>query len=140
MRRIVWIASLVLALAAALFFAGRWQIAERRAARIEHLSAPPAYQGVMLSDLEIAQLKKLGLPEPISALKSDLARQGKLLPYPGVLGGTMAFYDKEGMIFLPGFYVYAPAEDGHYMVHAVLRYAVQPGGKIQWKLVDAHRD
>jgi len=140
MRRILWIFIFLLAVGSALYFAVRWQDAERRIARLERFSAPPSSQGLLLSDLEIAQLKKLGLTDPIPALKSDLSGQRKLLSYPGVLGGTMAFYDKEGMIFLPGYYVYAPAEDGHYLVHAVLRYAVQPGGKIQWKLVDAHRD
>jgi hypothetical protein len=140
MRRILWIATLVVAAAASLYFAARWQSAEHRAARAQRLSVAPAYQGVMLSDLEIAQLKKLGLPDPIPALKADLATHGKLLPFRGVFGGTMAFYDREAMVFLPGYYVYAEGEDGHYLVHAVLRYAVQPGGTIQWRLLDAHRD
>jgi hypothetical protein len=136
----VLLAALGLSLAAAVYLGIRWQAAERRAARAERISVQPVFQRVLLHDLELAQLKKLGLQDPVPALKSDLAANGELLPFPGVLGGTMSFYDKEGMVFLPGGYVYAPGDDGHYLVHAVLRYGVEPGGKIHWKLLDAHKD
>lgn len=136
----MFLAVVVLSLAAAAYMGIRWQAAERRAARAEHISVQPVFQRVLLHDLELAQLKKLGLEDPVSALKADLAGQGELLPFPGVLGGTMSFYDKDGMVFLPGGYVYAPGDDGHYLVHAVLRFGVEPGGKIHWKLVDAHKD
>jgi hypothetical protein len=134
------LAVLILSLAAAVYFGVRWQAAERRAARVERLSVQPPFQRVLLHDLELARLKKLGLPDPISALKADLATQGELLPFKGVLGGRMAFYDKDGMVFLPGGYVYAPGDDGHYLVHAVLHYDVEPGGTIRWTLVDARKD
>jgi len=141
------LAALVLSLAAAVYFGVRWQAAERRAARVERLSVQPPFQRVLLHDLELARLKKLGLSDPIPALQADLSRQGELLPFKGVLGGRMAFYDKDGMVFLPGGYVYAPGDDGHYLVHAVLRYDVEPGGKgtaaaptIRWTLVDARKD
>ena len=136
----VLLAALVLSLAAAVYFGIRWQAAERRAARAERISLQPPFQRVLLHELELAQLKKLGLEDPVAALKADLATQGELLPFEGVLGGRMSFYDKAGMVFLPGGYVYAPGDDGHYLVHAVLRYGVEPGGKIHWKLLDAHKD
>jgi hypothetical protein len=134
------LAALALSLTAAVYLGIRWQGAERRAARAERISVQQPFQRVLLYDLELAQLKKLGLEDPVAALKADLATQGELLPFRGVLGGTMAFYDKAGMVFLPGGYVYAPGDDGHYLVHAVLRYGVEPGGKIHWKLLDAHKD
>ena len=133
-------AALILSLAAAVYFGIRWQAAERRAAGVERLSVQPQFQRVLMQDLELAQLKKLGLPDPVPALKADLAAQGGLIPFKGVLGGRMAFYDKDGMVFLPGGYVYAPGDDGHYLVHAVLRYGVEPGGTIHWTLIDAHKD
>ncbi len=133
-------AALIMSLAAAVYFGVRWQAAERRVARVERLSVQPPFPRVLLHELELAQLKKLGLPDPVPALKADLAAQGNLIPFKGVLGGRMAFYDKDGMVFLPGGYVYAPGDDGHYLVHAVLRYGVEPGGKIHWALVDAHKD
>ena len=133
-------AALLVSLAATIFFAARWRDAERRAARAERISLQPPYQRVLLDELEVAQLKKLGLDDPVTALKADLSTQGKLIPFQGVLGGRMAFYDREGMVLLPGGYAYAPGEDGHYLVHAILRYQVAPGPKITWKLLDAHKD
>ncbi len=131
---------LVLSLSASIFLALRWQAAERRAVRAERLATQPPYQRVLLHDLEIARLKKLGLENPAVALRADLAAHAELLPFEGVLGGRMAFYDKEGMVLLPGGYVYAPGDDGHYLVHAMLRYEVEPGGTVRWKLLDAHKD
>jgi hypothetical protein len=139
MRRLPWLIVLILGVAVVYLGAGL-QEAKHRAARAERLSVQSPYQRVLMDDMELAQLRKLGLADPVPAIKSDLAKQGKLLPYSGVLGGTMAFYDRDAMVLLPGQYVYAEADDGHYLVHALLRYAVQPGGKIQWKIVDAHRD
>jgi len=139
MRRLPWLLVVILAVVV-VYLGARLGDAERRAAKAERLSVQPANQRVLLDEMEIAQLRKLGLADPVAAIKSDLSQQGKLLPYPVVLGGTMAFYDKDAMVLLPGYYVYAEAEDGHYLVHAVLRYAVQAGGKIEWKIVDAHRD
>jgi len=139
MRRLPWLIVLILGVAV-VYLGARLQEAQHRAARAERLSLQSPYQRVLMDDMELAQLRKLGLADPVPAIKSDLAKQGKLLPYSGVLGGTMAFYDRDAMVLLPGQYVYAEADDGHYLVHALLRYAVQPGGKIQWKIVDAHRD
>ena len=139
MRRLPWLIVLILGVAV-VYLGARLQDSQRRAARAERLSVQSPYQRVLMDDMELAQLRKLGLADPVPAIKSDLAKQGKLLPYSGVLGGTMAFYDRDAMVLLPGQYVYAEADDGHYLVHALLRYAVQPGGKIQWKIVDAHRD
>jgi hypothetical protein len=136
----VFLFALMVSLAATIYFGVRWQAAERRAARLERISLQPPYQRVLLHDLELAQLKKLGLEDPVSAIKADLTTQGELLPFQGVLGGKMAFYDKAGMVLLPGGYVYAPGDDGHYLVHALFRYGVEPGGKIHWKLLDAHKD
>ena len=139
MRRLPWLIVLILGVAV-VYLGARLQDSRHRAARAERLSVQSPYQRVLMDDMELAQLRKLGLADPVPAIKADLAKQGKLLPYSGVLGGTMAFYDRDAMVLLPGQYVYAEADDGHYLVHALLRYAVQPGGKIQWKIVDAHRD
>lgn len=96
--------------------------------------------GVFLSEDEIAALRRAGLTDPVNQLRSDLEAHGSLIPMKGVLGGTMGFYDREGVVLLPGGYVYAPGDDGHILVHAILRYRVEPGGKITWALIDAKRD
>lgn len=118
----------------------RMKEAERRAERAERLSVEPIKQRVLLHAFEIARLKDLGLPDPVADLKADLTSHPEIIPYEGVLGGRMSFYDKDAMVFLPGSYVYAPADDGHYEVHALLRYEVSQGGAIRWRLVDARKD
>lgn len=118
----------------------RAKAAIERAQAAEARAATPAIRGVFLSIDEIGALKRRGLTDPVSQLKSDLEAHGSLIPVPGVHGGTMGFYDREGVVLLPGGYAYAPGEDGHILVHTVLRYEVAPGGKITWKLVDAKRD
>jgi len=134
------IAAPFVALALAAAFLMLWLQAERRGDLAEQRSVPAASTRVLLHDLEVARLKKLGLPDPPNDLRSDLATHGELIPFEGVVGGTMSFYDKSGMVLLPGGYVYAQGDDGHVLVHAVLHYEVAPGGKITWKLLDARRD
>jgi hypothetical protein len=122
------------------YFATRWKEAERRADRAERLSVEPVKQRVLLAEFELARLRDLGLQDPVADLKANLTSHPEIVPYEGVLGGTMAFYDKDAIVFLPGGYVYAPADDGHYEVHALLRYEVSQGGKIRWKLIEAQKD
>jgi hypothetical protein len=122
------------------YFATRWKEAERRADRAERLSVEPVKQRVLLAEFELARLRNLGLQDPVTDLKADLTSHPEIVPYEGVLGGRMAFYDKDAIVFLPGGYVYAPADDGHYEVHALLRYEVSQGGKIRWKLIEAQKD
>ena len=138
-HRAVIAAPLVALIFAVLFFV-LWLRSERRGDLAEKRSVPAASTHVLLHELEVARLKKLGLPDPPNDLRSDLAAHGELIPFEGVVGGTMSFYDKSGMVLLPGGYVYAQGDDGHVLVHAVLHYEVAPGGKITWKLLDARRD
>lgn len=97
-------------------------------------------RGVFLAAGEIAALRRAGLTDPVNQLRSDLEAHGSLIPVKGVLGGKMGFYDRDGVVLLPGGYVYAPGEDGHNLVHVVLRYEVDAGGKIRWTLVEAKPD
>jgi hypothetical protein len=96
--------------------------------------------GVLLSSDEIDALRRAGLTDPVNQLRSDLEAHGSLIPVKGVLGGKMGFYDRDGVVLLPGGYVYAQGEDGHILVHAILKYKVESGGTIRWTMVDAKRD
>ena len=128
------------ALAVAAIFLVLWLQAERRVGIAEKRAVPAGTARTLLDDLEVAELKKLGLEDPPSDLRSDLAAHGELIPFEGVVGGTMNFYDRAGIVLLPGHYVYAQGDDGHILVHAVLSYEVAPGGKITWKLLGARQD
>lgn len=134
------VAAPMAALALAAVFLALWLQAERRVGIAERRALPAGAARTLLDDLETAELKKLGLADPPNDLRSDLAAHGELIPFEGVVGGTMNFYDRAGIVLLPGGYVYAQGDDGHILVHAVLSYQVATGGKITWKLLDARPD
>ncbi len=92
-----------------------------------------------LSEIETLNLKKLGLYEPESDLKSDLILHNELIPYKGVLGGTMGFFGKEYIRILND-RVFAYFEDGHIDGYMVLEYKVSSGGKISWKVLYSYLD
>lgn len=136
----VLIVLLIASVAGNVYLGFRARSADERAKRAEERSIAPVYQRVLLSQDELAMLTAAGLTNPVEQLRSDLAAHSSLIPFKGEVGGTMGFYDRNGVVLLPGRYVYAPADDGHILAHTVLRYDVKPGGKIEWKLLDAHLD
>ena len=129
---------LVASMTTNVYLASRTWRAETRAKRVEARSIEPVHQRVLLTDIDLLDLKAAGLTDPVNQLRSDLGSHPELIPVQGVFGGTMGFYDRDGIVLLPGGYVYAPADDGHIVAHTVLRYDVKPGGKIEWKLLDGH--
>jgi len=128
---------LVASMTGNVYLASRMWRAEARARTAEARSIEPVHQRVLLTDIDLLDLKAAGLTDPVNQLRSDLGAHPDLIPVPGVFGGTMGFYDRDGIVLLPGGYVYAPADDGHIVAHTVLRYDVKPGGKIEWKLLDS---
>ena len=118
----------------------RARLAESRAKRAENALAKVSNPGNFLTLDDVRLLTRAGLTDPVSQLRSDLEGHSSLIPVKSVYGGKMGFYDREGVVLLPGRYVYAPAEDGHILVHTLLKYDVKPGGHIEWKLIDAARD
>ena len=141
MSRRIWLGVavvLVASVAGNVYLASRMWRAEARAKQAEARSIEPVHQRVLLTDIDLLDLKAAGLTDPVNQLRSDLGAHPDLIPVGGVFGGTMGFYDRDGIVLLPGGYVYAPADDGHILAHTVLRYDVKEGGKIQWKLLDSH--
>ncbi len=94
----------------------------------------------LIEDWQVADLKREGLTDPVPMLVADLERHPELIPYPGVLGGTMGFYDSTAIHVLDDQWVYAYFEDGHISGYGLFRYRILPGGRIQWRKVVAHRD
>lgn len=89
----------------------------------------------MLNEVMIKELKSRGVEEPQEVLK-DLLEQSQLIPYEGVLGGTM--FMAEGWLLTDRFAL-AVFEDGHVMGHMVLEYDID-GGSIHWKVLSAYLD
>jgi hypothetical protein len=85
---------------------------------------------------EIQLLNDLGLSDPINDLKSDLMSNPSLIPYEGVLGGTIRVYTKDHIRLLPGRYVYAIFEDGHIQGAMILQYEVKDGS-IRWEIIES---
>lgn len=131
-----------------------WQLSEKRARELNReLVAERARVGAMVDSLaaarralstipvnrvsnghdeaEIARLRKAGLADPVRDIRASLESHPELIPFPGVLGGTM-FFLTDGLILDGTGKVRASFEDGHVGGHGVFEYRVK-NGRITWK-------
>ena len=100
-------------------------------------------RATLLSDPEIATLKREGLADPVRQLRDSLVVHPGLIPFKGTLGGRMQFLQGEvgpGIVLLERPYVFAYFEDGHTGGHMLLTYQVLPGPRIRWRVLWAARD
>ena len=102
-------------------------------------SAARLSQRMLLSEFDISDLKKRGLKDPVNDLRRDLMRRRELIPFEGVLGGTMGFIEAS-IAPLSRQWVYAEFEDGHIGGRCVLSYEVGPGGSLSWRVLSAALD
>jgi len=152
--RTVLIVVLVVSLAAAAFFGVRWQQAERAATATQaaldvakqtadSLRAGASQEAtgsgrVLLGESELRDLAASGITP--QALLDSLGAHPELIPFKGVLGGTMGFYHRQEHVLLPSPYVFAYFEDGHIGGRMLLSYDVDPGPRIRWKRLWATLD
>jgi len=68
---------------------------------------------------------------------SDLKRHNDLIPYEGVLGGKMGFYDDEKIFLLTDRWVLAWFDDGHIAGYMLLKYQINKD-EISWKVMDSY--
>ncbi|MDF2839553.1 MAG: hypothetical protein K0Q99_324 [Clostridia bacterium] len=90
-----------------------------------------------LEEFEIEQLKKAGLKDPVRDIKLDLMTRKDLIPYKGVLGGTMGFFSEEHIYIISSKWAAAYFEDGHISGIMILKYSVQKDAKIRWSVIDS---
>ena len=88
----------------------------------------------------IERLKEKGLSNPVQDIVSNLTKHRELIPYKGVLGGTMGFYYDKEIWVLNNKWVFAYFDDGHYGGHMLLEYNVADNGKINWKRIAATKN
>lgn len=93
-----------------------------------------------LSVWQIERLKKKGLKDPIKDIIADLMKHNELIPYEGVLGGTMGFWSESEIHLLTPKWVVASFDDGHILGHMLLEYKVSDNGKISWKVLASYLD
>ena len=92
-----------------------------------------------LYDFYIKKFKEKGLLNPVKDIISDLKKHRTLIPYNGVLGGTMNFYERDTWI-LNHKWAFAYFEDGHVMGYLLLEYNISNDGKIEWKRIASMLD
>lgn len=93
-----------------------------------------------LYDWYAKRFRERGLQDPISNIKSDLIKHKELIPYKGVLGGTMDFYYESMIHVLTAKWVLASFEDGHIGGEMLLEYQVLKNGTISWRVIDSYLD
>ena len=82
---------------------------------------------------EINKLKEKGILNPEKDITDNLIENTQLIPYPGVLGGTMRI----GNIKLLGDrWVIAYFADGHIDGQMILRYIIKKDSTIGWVVID----
>ena len=94
----------------------------------------------LLDEFQINTLKRRGLSDPVSQLSADLMAHPELIPFEGVVGGTMGFRAFEGITILSPSWVFARFDDGHVMGSCLLEYEISPDTTIHWKLIKAQMD
>jgi len=67
-------------------------------------------------------------------------KHNELIPYGGVLGGTMGFWSESDIHVLTLKWVFASFDDGHILEHMLLEYKVSDDGKISWKVLASYLD
>ena len=99
----------------------RWQLA------VQHWATS---RGTLLDDVDIEELRRSGFSDPASQLRDSLEAHPELIPYPGVLGGTMRFSD---IVLLKQPFAFAEFEDGHIVGDMLLEYAIVDPARVSWK-------
>ena len=119
----------------------RYRLQEAEAKKDILLAQPEEASGpTLLNNWDIAQLERQGISNPEEALATDLMQHRELIPYKGVMGGTMGFYSKKDIHVLNARWVLASFEDGHIGGKMLLEYRVDPGGNIHWRVLSAYLD
>ena len=75
--------------------------------------------------------------DPREEALEDLLSRKDLLPWEGVVGGTMRIPGKSDIWFLGPSWCMAYIEDGHIGGYMLLSYEITGPGRIRWKLLDA---
>ena len=85
----------------------------------------------------INPLKQQGFNGSLEDIINDLMEHNELIPYDGVLGGTMGFYDRDNIYVLSDKWVFAYFDDGHINGYMLLSYSIN-NGTISWKVIDSY--
>jgi hypothetical protein len=90
-----------------------------------------------LQDFMFIELKAKGFKGSSKNIVQDLLNHKELIPYKGVLGGTMRM-DESGIYILTDNWVLASFGDGHVFGYMLLRYTISDGRISSWKVIDSY--
>lgn len=85
----------------------------------------------------LEKLRSEGFKGNSQEIISDLMKHTELIPYAGVLGGTMGFYDEKAIRILTDQWALASFSDGHIGGYMLLKYEWKDG-KFSWKVMDSY--
>jgi hypothetical protein len=100
--------------------------------RNEIINSQHSFDEVTMSVLQVK-----GFTGQLKDIVSDLKTHSELIPYKGVLGGTMGFYGNNDIHVLTNSWVLAYFSDGHIEGYMLLRYEIN-NGSISWKVIDSY--
>lgn len=90
---------------------------------------------ISLDDMSIEKLKLLGY-EDYSLILDELSNQNAIIPFEGVLGGSMA-WRPETSYLLNHEWIYATFDDGHVSGSGLLKFVINSDKTIRWTVIDA---
>jgi len=90
---------------------------------------------VSLDAFSKSKLKVMGYDD-YALILNDLNNQNALIPFDGVLGGSMA-WRPENSFLLNHQWVYATFDDGHIEGAALLTFKINDSKTIKWEVMDA---
>ena len=161
-ERIIWIGSLVVILFVSLFIVFQYQSKfnnleqeetslSNHNTQLQQQNSDYATQIVELKSkiekFEVAnydkttmlELHRKGFTGQLQDIVVDLKMHPELIPFKGVLGGTMGFYGDNDIHILTNRWVFAYFQDGHISGHLLLRYNIN-SGSISWEVIDSYLD
>lgn len=83
------------------------------------------------------RLQSKGFKGEPKEIVSDLMKHSELIPYEGILGGTMGFYDEKSIHVISDQWVLASFSDGHTGGYMLLKYDWNEG-EFSWKVIDSY--
>ena len=94
---------------------------------------------IALNNFHINMMREKGLTDPVQDIITDLQKHRDLIPYKGISGGKMGFYNKNEIWVLTNKWVLAFFDDGHIGGYLLLKYVVHNNGTISWQKIASMR-
>ncbi len=161
-ERIIWLGSLLIILVVSLFVIFQYQTklsnVEQKKASISNDNTKLHQENVdyeaqvadLKSEIEklkegnydkitMLELQRKGFIGQVKDIVADLKLHSELIPYKGVLGGTMGFYGDNDIYVLSNRWVFASFSDGHISGCMLLRYDIN-NGSISWQVINSYLD